>query len=48
MSIGMDEGIKRWRARRKAALILEIIQGKATVAQASRRSALRHRRLKAG
>ena len=32
----MDEEIKRWTARRKSALVLEIIQGKATVAEASR------------
>ena len=28
MSIEMDEEIKRWTARRKSALVLEIIQGK--------------------
>ena len=27
MSITMDEEIKRWTARRKSALVLEIIQG---------------------
>jgi len=32
----MDEDIKRWTAKRKAALVLEIIQGKTTVAEASR------------
>lgn len=36
MSAVMDEDIKRWTARRKAALVLEIIQGKTTVAAASR------------
>jgi transposase-like protein len=36
MSITMDEEIKRWTARRKSALVLEIIQGKATVSEASR------------
>lgn len=36
MSQVMDEEIKRWTARRKSALVLEIIQGKATVAEASR------------
>lgn len=36
MSIGMEEEIKRWTARRKSALVLEIIQGKTTVAEASR------------
>ena len=32
----MDDEIKRWTARRKSALVLEIVQGKATVAEASR------------
>jgi len=32
----MEEEIKRWTARRKTALVLEIIQGKTTVAEASR------------
>lgn len=32
----MDEEIKRWTARRKAALVLEVIQGKTSVAEASR------------
>jgi transposase-like protein len=36
MSAVMEEEIKRWTARRKAALVLEIIQGKTTVSQASR------------
>lgn len=36
MSAVMDEEIKRWTARRKSALVLEIIQGKTTVAEASR------------
>ena len=36
MSTQMDDDIKRWTAKRKAALILDIIQGKATVAEASR------------
>ena len=36
MGAVMDEDIKRWTARRKAALVLEIIQGKTTVAEASR------------
>lgn len=36
MSITMDEEIKRWAARRKSALVLEIIQGKTTVSEASR------------
>ena len=36
MSVVMDTEIKRWMARRKSALVLEIIQGKTTVAEASR------------
>lgn len=32
----MEEGIKRWTARRKAAVVLDIIQGKTSVAQAGR------------
>jgi len=36
MSAVMEEEIKRGTARRKAALVLEIIQGKTTVAEASR------------
>ena len=32
----MDEEIKRWTARRKSALVLDIIQGKITVSEASR------------
>jgi hypothetical protein len=31
MSVVMEEEIKRWTARRKSALVLEIIQGKTTV-----------------
>lgn len=30
------EEIKRWTAKRKSALVLEIIQGRTTVAEASR------------
>lgn len=36
MSAPMDEDIKRWTAKRKSALVLEIIQGKTTAAEASR------------
>lgn len=36
MSILMDDEIKRWTARRKNALVLEVIQGKTSVAEASR------------
>lgn len=41
MSIEMEEEVKRWTARRKSALVLEIIQGKTTVAEASRQHDLR-------
>ena len=37
----MDEEIKRWTARRKSALVMEIIQGTTTVAEASRQYDLR-------
>lgn len=36
MSNKQDEEIKRWTAKRKSALVLDIIQGKATVSEASR------------
>ena len=36
MSSQMNEESKRWSAKRKSALMLEIIQGKTTVAEASR------------
>ena len=36
MSMVMEEEIKRWTAKRKSALVLEILQGKSTVAEASR------------
>ena len=32
----MEDDIKRWTAKRKTALALDIIQGKTTVAEASR------------
>ncbi|MDB6179651.1 transposase [Paracoccus sp. Z330] len=32
----MEDNIKRWTAKRKSALVVEIIQGKTTVAEASR------------
>jgi len=32
----MEDDIKRWTAKRKAALVMEVIQGKTTVAEASR------------
>ncbi|VVE11618.1 transposase [Pandoraea terrae] len=36
----MEEEIKRWTAKRKSALVLDIIQGKTTVAEATRVSHL--------
>ncbi|MEL6475394.1 MAG: DUF1153 domain-containing protein [Pseudomonadota bacterium] len=36
MSETVADDIKRWTAKRKSALVIEIIQGKTTVAQASR------------
>lgn len=36
MSVAMEEDIKRWTAKRKAALVTEIIQGKTTISEASR------------
>lgn len=36
MSVTMDDSIKRWTAKRKTALVIKIIQGKTTVAEASR------------
>ena len=36
MSTKMEEGVKRWTAKRKAALVMEVMQGQTTVAQASR------------
>ena len=36
MSMVMEEEFKRWTAKRKAALVVDIIQGKTTVAEASR------------
>ena len=36
MSELMDEEIKRWTAKRKSALVTEIIQGKTTVSEAAR------------
>ena len=36
MSTVMDDQIKRWTAKRKSALVVEIFQGKTTVAEASR------------
>lgn len=36
MSTLMDEEIKRWTAKRKTALVLEVIQGKTSVSEGSR------------
>lgn len=35
MSPRMEEDIKRWTAKRKSALVLDIIQGKTTEAEAN-------------
>lgn len=40
MSAVMEEEIKRWTARHKSALVLDIIQGKTTVSEASRQFGL--------
>lgn len=37
MSGPLEDSIKRWTARRKSALVIEILQGKTTVSEASRR-----------
>jgi hypothetical protein len=36
MSMVMDEEIKRWTPKRKSARVLETMQGKTTVSEASR------------
>lgn len=36
MSMKMEDEIKRWTAKRKSALVLDITQGKTTVSEASR------------
>jgi transposase-like protein len=36
MRMTMEDDIKRWTAKRKAALVMEIIQGKASISEASR------------
>ena len=36
MSMIMEDEIKRWTAKRKSALVLDLIQGKTTVSEASR------------
>lgn len=36
MSVVMDESIRRWTAKRKTALVIEVTQGRTTVAEASR------------
>lgn len=48
MSEVMEEEIKRWTARRNSALVLEIIQGKTTVAAASRQFDLTRPRVEDG
>ena len=36
MSMTMEDDIKRWTAKRKAALVTEIIQGKTSISESSR------------
>jgi transposase-like protein len=36
VSVIVEEDFKRWTAKRKAALVTEILQGKASVSEASR------------
>jgi len=36
MSMTMEDDIKRWTAKRKAAFVMEIIQDKTTISEASR------------
>lgn len=36
MGLKVEDEIKRWTAKRKSALVLEVLQGKTTVAEASR------------
>jgi transposase-like protein len=36
MRMTMEDDIKRWTAKRKAALVMEIIQGKTSISDASR------------
>lgn len=48
MGMVMEEEFKRWTAKRKAALVTEIIQGKTTVAEASRAFDIPPPRLKNG
>ena len=36
MSMTMEDDIKRWTAKRKAVLVMEIIQGKTSISEASR------------
>ena len=42
----MDDQIKRWTAKRKSVLVVEIFQGKTTVAEASRSYDLRPSEIK--
>ena len=43
MEMTADDDIKRWTAKRKAALVMDIIQGKTSVAEASRSFDIRQR-----
>lgn len=35
MRVGMEDGVKLWTSKRKTAPVIQIIQGKTTVAEAS-------------
>lgn len=48
MSTLMEDDIKRWTAKRKTALVLDIIQGKTTISEASRTFDLNPPRLSNG
>ena len=48
MSMTMDDSIKRWTAKRKTVLVIEILQGKTTVAEASRSFHLTPSEIEAG
>jgi transposase-like protein len=48
VSVIVEEDFKRWTAKRKAALLMDIIQGKTSIAEASRSYICHPRRLRKG
>ena len=44
----LGDEIKRWAAKRKAALVMEIIQGKSSISEASRAFNMAPRKFKSG